>query len=114
VGGTITTATAERVRAWAVCGGANNIVAEPAAERRLLERDISFVPDVVSSAGAVIDGISRRVMLLTDSTVLIDALGATAREILAESRRSGRTATEIAHERAREAIAQRQVPVRTR
>lgn len=111
VGGTITTATAAHVRAWAVCGGANNIVAEPEAEHTLRARDVLFVPDVVSSAGAVIDGISRRVMLLTDSSVLIDTLGATAREILDESRRSGRVATEIAHERAWKAIEQRRVPI---
>ena len=109
VGGVMTTATAERVRAWAVCGGANNILAEPEAERRLLDRNILFVPDVVSSAGAVVEGIGRRVMLLTDTSVLIDALGETARELLDQSRRSGRVATALAHERAQKTIEQRRL-----
>jgi len=83
-----------------VCGAANNIVASPAAEQRLLERGILFVPDFIASAGAVILGVCRSIMNVTDHEQRIDALGETAREVLAESRSSGRTATEIAQARA--------------
>ena len=109
IGGVLTTATAGRVQAWAMCGAANNIVAEPEAERQLLARDILYVPDIVASAGAVIEGVSRRIMLLPDSTALIDALGITAREILSESRKHQRLATAIAHERAWANIERRRV-----
>jgi leucine dehydrogenase len=105
VGGVVTVELADRVAAWAVCGAANNVLADSAAEVRLRERGILFVPDVLASAGAVVHGVSR-LMGVADSGALIDALGATAREILLVSRESGRLATEIAHERARDRIRQ--------
>ncbi|HTE51204.1 MAG TPA: Glu/Leu/Phe/Val dehydrogenase dimerization domain-containing protein [Kofleriaceae bacterium] len=100
IGGVITTGAADRVRAWAVCGAANNVIAEPAAEARLAARGILFVPDVMASSGAVIRGVSQGVMGLADATPLIDAVGTTAREILAASRASGRLASDLARERA--------------
>lgn len=100
LGGVLTPEVADGVRAWAVCGAANNIVSSPAAEQRLLERDILFVPDFIASAGAVILGVCRVIMHVTDHEQRIDAIGQTAREVLAESRSSGRLATEIAQERA--------------
>ena len=105
VGGVLTTALADRIKAWAVCGAANNVLAEPAAERRLGERGILFVPDVLASSGAVIKGVTSVIMRLPDSAPLIDAIGETARSILTESRESRRPASEIAHERARARIA---------
>lgn len=104
IGGVVTVEVAERMSAWAVCGAANNVLAESAAERRLGERGVLFVPDVLASAGAVVHGVSRGLMGVTDSAPLIDALGATARDILIASRASGRTATDLAHERARDRI----------
>jgi leucine dehydrogenase len=100
LGGVLTPEVADQVRAWAVCGAANNIVASPVAEQRLLERGILFVPDFIASAGAVILGVCRSIMHVTDHEQRIDALGETAREVLAESRASGRTATAIAQARA--------------
>jgi leucine dehydrogenase len=104
IGGVLTARAAERVAAWAVCGAANNVVADSVAETRLAARGILFVPDVLASAGAVIHGVSRALMGVADSGPLIDALGATALEILVASRDSGRLATDIAHERARARI----------
>jgi glutamate dehydrogenase/leucine dehydrogenase len=63
------------------------------------------VPDVIASAGAVADGIGRTVMGLADRTALIDALGATASEVLAASRTTGRTPEEEAQRRAETRIA---------
>jgi leucine dehydrogenase len=100
LGGVLTPENADEVRAWAVCGAANNIVASPEAERRLQARGILFVPDFIASAGAVILGVCRSIMHVTDHERRIDAMGETAREVLAESRTSGRTATEIAQARA--------------
>lgn len=101
IGGVIDVAAVERMRAWALCGAANNILGEPAAAGLLLSRGILYVPDVVASAGAVIDGIGRTVMGLADRTPLIDRLGQTAREIMQESADRGRDAEEIARRRAR-------------
>jgi glutamate dehydrogenase/leucine dehydrogenase len=58
------------------------------------------VPDFIASAGAVILGVCRSIMHVTDHEQRIEAMRETARAVLAESRTSGRTATEIAEERA--------------
>jgi leucine dehydrogenase len=110
VGGVITPEVAERLRAWAVCGAANNILGGPTtaaaaeAERVLAERGILWVPDVISSAGAVIDGIGESVMGLDDRMPLVDGLGETARAVLDESLRTGRRPSQLAEEQARRRI----------
>lgn len=96
VGGVVTTEVADAMRAWAVCGAANNIVAGADAERRLLARGIVYVPDVVASAGGAVAGIAPMIMGIDDYEPLIAALGMTAREILAEQKRTGKPAGEIA------------------
>jgi len=107
VGGAIDAAIAPSIQAWAICGAANNLFASPDAEDALIARGILVVPDVVASAGAVIDGIGRTVMQLADRTPLIDALGATARRILDESRRTGARPSAIARQLATAQIAAR-------
>lgn len=98
VGGVIDVGVARSMRAWAVCGAANNLLASPEAEDALIARDILAVPDVVASAGAVIEGIGRTVMQLADRAPLIDALGTTARRILEESHTTGARPSAIARQ----------------
>lgn len=81
-GKVMTPGVAERLRAWAVCGAANNILASPEAGWALRRRGVLFVPDVIASAGAVVEGIGKTVMGLDDRTSLIDRLGETASEVL--------------------------------
>lgn len=90
VGDVISAETAAHIRAWAVCGGANNICTDDAAHEVLHRREILFVPDLISSAGAVVEGIGRTVMGLDDRTDLIDALRHTARVVLEDARSDGR------------------------
>jgi leucine dehydrogenase len=108
-GGVLDSDAASTVRAWAVCGAANNLMASPAAEDRLIGRGVLVVPDVVASAGAVIDGIGATVMRLTDRTPLIDRLGDTARRILEEARATGDRPTAIAARLAAARIAARRL-----
>jgi leucine dehydrogenase len=107
VGGVIDVEVARSIQAWAVCGAANNLLASPDAEDALIARGILAVPDVVASAGAVIEGIGHTVMQLADRAPLIDALGATARRILEQSRTAGTRPSAIAHQIARARIAAR-------
>lgn len=107
LGGVIDAPVAQAIRAWAVCGAANNQLASPDAEDALIGRGVLVVPDVVASAGAVIEGIGRTVMDLADRGPLIDALGDTARRILEEARASGARPTAIAETIARARIAAR-------
>jgi leucine dehydrogenase len=99
-GGVITAEVAATMRAWAVCGAANNALASREAARVLAERGVLHVPDPIASAGAVIDGIGASVMGLPDRGPLIDRLGEVAREVLTEARASRRIAVEVAEERA--------------
>ncbi len=104
-GGVVTERLAEETRAWAVCGAANNLLTSPVVAEVLAARGILHVPDVLASAGAVIDGIGLSVMGLADRTPLIDKLGDTARDLFDEARRTGHTTEAIAVARARRRIA---------
>ncbi len=105
VGGVITEELVDQLRTWAVCGGANNMVATPAAAEALRAKGILHVPDVISSAGAVIAGIGRTVMNLDDPAPIIEELGQTARELLQQSATTKRTTEELAVELAQKRIA---------
>ncbi len=95
-GGVITEDVAGQLQAMAVCGAANNILRSPQAGEVLMSRNILHVPDILASAGAVIDGIGETVMGLADRTPLIDGLATTAREVLLESQSSHQPAEQVA------------------
>lgn len=99
-GGVIDVEVASHMKAWALCGGANNLIHDERAAAALVAREIVHVPDIVSSAGAVIEGIARRVMGSDDPLALIDALGRTAASILEESLGERRPADEVGITRA--------------
>jgi len=107
VGGVITGATAARLRCGAVCGAANNILASPDVEDILRDRGISWVPDVLSSAGAVILGVGRRIVGLRDCRDLIDRVFDTTLGVISiarvEARRAGEVARTLAEEHIRAA-----------
>lgn len=58
LGGVITTASAEEIRAAVVAGAANNQLASTAAGERLYARGILYAPDYVMNAGGIISGIT--------------------------------------------------------
>ncbi|MGE0785196.1 MAG: Glu/Leu/Phe/Val dehydrogenase dimerization domain-containing protein [Sandaracinaceae bacterium] len=100
VGDVITADNVSQLRAWAVCGGANHICVDRRAHEELHRRGVLFVPDAISSAGAVIEGIGRTVMGLDDPTSLIDALRDTAHAVLTDAIRDGRPPLDHALRRA--------------
>jgi leucine dehydrogenase len=60
LGGSIDAATVTGLRAWAICGGANNQLADDGAEDLLRARGVLYVPDFLASSGGVISGVSRQ------------------------------------------------------
>ncbi|MCC6999804.1 MAG: amino acid dehydrogenase [Deltaproteobacteria bacterium] len=102
VGGVIGPAQAVALRAFALCGAANNLLAGADIAALLAERGVLVVPDQLASAGAVIEGIADTVMGLdaAQRLALIDRLGATAEEVLRAARASGRSSHQVALERA--------------
>lgn len=107
IGRVIDERAARALRAWAVCGAANDVLASPAVARTLMERGVALVPDVVASAGAVVEGIGRTVMGLPDRGALIDGLGETAGRILDESSRTDTPTPRVAEALARSILAAR-------
>lgn len=89
LGGVIDTQSVEALQVRVLCGAANGIVTTDRVGERLHTRGIVHVPDVLGSAGAVMDGIGAAVMGLADRTPLFDALGATAAEVLERSADGG-------------------------
>ena len=77
-GGVLTLPRVASMKAWAVCGGANNVLASRRVAEAMKERSILFVPDFISSAGGVIDG------LADDAPQKIERLGTLAARVLRE------------------------------
>ena len=98
VGGWLNPDVADEIAARSICGAANNVLTGVDAARRIQSRGILHIPDAISSAGAVIEGIGRTVMGLPDRTPLIDHLGRTAVEVLQEAREQSITPFEAAEQ----------------
>ncbi len=101
VGGVVNTQVATALQARGLCGGANGILEDEATDQILFERGILHVPDALASAGAVVAGLGRSLMGLSDPGPKIDRLGLVAAEILEGSARTGRPSGRVALERAR-------------
>lgn len=97
-GGVIDLETAQRMRAWAVCGAANNCLGDPAAAETLRSRQILHVPDLIASAGGVIRGLS--VHLPDAGEALIQGLATTTASVLDEAETSQLTPQRVAEARA--------------
>ena len=83
VGGIIDLEAAQRMRAWALCGAANNCLGDPQAADVLRQRGILHVPDLIASAGGVICGLSLERADRGES--LITGLAHTAESVLGGS-----------------------------
>lgn len=103
-GHVITEDLARQTPAFGVCGAANNALATPHVASILADRGVHHVPDVLASAGAVIDGIGETVMNLdvAGREALIDGLKATTALLLKRAVRERRPPEHLAWEMAKE------------
>jgi len=106
VGGVIGRQTAAAVNARVVCGAANNILAAASAEDVLRERGVVYVPALLASAGAVVEGVGKTVLELEDCSDLIDEIRVTTRRVIAEAMSSCRRAGEVARQLAQARISE--------
>ena len=107
MGAVINDATLPEIRARAICGVANNQLAEPRHGLELRDRGIAYVPDYVVNAGGMI-GASRGIFATPDldaSLRQIEGLYDTILEILERADASGRASSEVADDLARARIA---------
>lgn len=88
VGGLLSPETARACRARLIVGPANNQLTDDGVASILHDNGITWVPDVVASAGGIIHAVCREEMGLgqRETAGRIAAIGATTAEILAESR----------------------------
>ncbi len=104
VGNVISPEVTAALKAWGVCGGANNQLTSDSVAADLAACGILYVPDFLASAGAVIDGVSVSLPGGDSAEQRLAAMYDTARLILREADAIGTTTTEVATRIARDRI----------
>jgi len=94
-GGVINDESVGALRAWAICGAANNILEGETVGASLAERGVLFVPDFIASAGGVIAGVCQ-LQGREDAEALIRQLGATTLTVLQDAAAQGVPTTTVA------------------
>lgn len=97
--------TVDRLKAVALVGAANNMLASPEAGAALIARGIVHVPDFVSNAGGLIS-CDAELNGLTDFVGKVDRIGDVVIEILDRARATGVDSSTVAIELAERRIAE--------
>lgn len=109
MGGVLDERTVASLRCRGICGSANNQLVDERAAWALVERGIVHAPDVVVSAGAVIEGVltvqqGASTAVRRQVHEAIEHLALVTRQVVEQARREGRPPTDVAWERGRAAI----------
>jgi len=96
MGGVITIAVARATRAGAICGSANNLLAQENVASILTARDVLLVPDFVSSAGGVIRGVEYYLLQKESSEDSLAKIHSRTAEVLDLAKEAKTTPLEIA------------------
>lgn len=106
IGGILTDAVIDALDAKAVCGPANNPLAERSGAERLAARGILYAPDFVVNAGGVIylDLEAKKLGTLDEIMARVAAIGDTLRRIFDEAESRGLTPLDAAEELAAERL----------
>jgi leucine dehydrogenase len=97
IGGILSAGSIADIRAWAICGGANNQLMELSVADLLAGREIILIPDFLASSGAVIDGVCHNVMSC-DPAPYLAAVEKTAADILLKAADSRQSTVAVARE----------------
>ncbi|MBK6941491.1 MAG: Glu/Leu/Phe/Val dehydrogenase [Planctomycetes bacterium] len=100
IGGVIDGSTARTLRARAVVGGANRVLADDAAGVELARRGVLYAPDFLVNAGAVIRGAWHALRGRAGTDAEIAAIATRVVSCIDEAERSGTTPEAIGFERA--------------
>ncbi|WP_396655206.1 Glu/Leu/Phe/Val dehydrogenase dimerization domain-containing protein [Microbacterium sp.] len=106
IGGLLTDEVIDALEAEAVCGPANNPLAERRGARRLAERGILYAPDFVVNAGGVIylDLEAKKLGTRAEIMERVGHIGDTVRRVFDEAESRGITPLEAAEELAAERL----------
>ncbi len=105
MGGVIHRESLPTLRARAVAGAANNVLASPEQGRELHRRGILYAPDFVINSGALVHGALFQVEGRTPPPARIERIGELVGEILDQAAAQNRPPEQLAEEMAREHIA---------
>ncbi|MCA8946259.1 MAG: hypothetical protein KDB29_08530, partial [Planctomycetes bacterium] len=105
LGSIFTTQNADALRCKIIAGSANNQLATPAAGEALRKADITYVPDYVANAGALIKGVTEYVEAREVGFDVVDRIGQNVLMVLERADKEGRTTNEVADLIARERLA---------
>jgi leucine dehydrogenase len=113
LGGLLTRVSVEQLRCRAVCGAANNQLADPAVADVLQERGILWAPDFVANGGGVIFGalVESGAASQQEAWTLVKRIGETMTEVFALSDADGLTPFAAADRLARTRVAAAQEDV---
>ena len=101
LGGALTPAVVDGLRASVVCGGANNQLASPEVAARMAGRGITYVPDFIANAGGVIQvGAEALGYSAEEAKARTEAIFDTTASVLAEAATSGLLPEQVAEHRA--------------
>lgn len=106
LGGTVTEAVANSLRATVVAGAANNQLANAAVGRTLRDRNVSFVPDFLINAGGMMNASCDIFGEYDRGTVMqrIDGIYRTALDVLQRAARDGESPERVAEKAANDII----------
>jgi len=105
LGGVIDEGVAARLRARAVAGSANNVLADAATGAAMFERGVLFAPDFVINAGALIHGALYHIDGASPPPARIEAIGDVVGEILDRATRERCPPEVLAERMARRRVA---------
>ncbi len=105
MGGVIHRESLPTLRARAVAGAANNVLASPEQGRELHRRGILYAPDFVINSGALVHGALFQVEGRTPPPARIERIGELVGEILDRAAAQNRPPEQLAEEMAQEHIA---------
>ena len=101
----ITPASVEQLRCAIVAGAANDPLSDASMAVRLVEREITYVPDFVGGAGGVIEVHCHRIGMSDDALDQeIQRIDARVHDLLSDAQQHGRTPLESAHRLAAQAL----------
>jgi leucine dehydrogenase len=105
LGSVFTAQNADGLQCGVIAGSANNQLATPAAGEALRAAGITFVPDYVANAGALIKGVTEYVQGKEVGFDVVDKIRDTTALVLQRADKEGKPTNEIADDLAKERLA---------
>jgi len=105
LGSILTSQMVDSLRCKVIAGSANNQLAAASVGAQLVQAGITYVPDYVANAGALIKGVTEHIQGKEVDYAVVDRIGETVTLVLERARKDGKTTQDVAEQIARERLA---------